>query len=122
MYAITQKDTSGDHATCNTKLEGMDLRSLAPCSTLYVRTRQSSYRIFLIDPQTGYALIEGGRFFTEAAEAVVIGSVSIERVLKAGWIGPGFHLVLHAHGQSIVTSPIQSLQIEDKAPASAQWQ
>jgi hypothetical protein len=122
MYAITQKGRSGDHATFDSKLEGVELRSLAPCSTLYLRTRQSSYRIFLIDPQTGYALIEGGRFFTEAAEAVVIGSVSIERVLKDGWIGLGFHLVLHAHGQSIVTSPIQSFQIEGKAPASTQGQ
>ena len=120
MYPITEKGNSSDLNPFNAAPEDLELRTLAPYSTVYVRTRHSDYRIFLLDPKTGYALIEGGRFFTESAEAIVIGSTSIDQMLKAGWIGLGLHMVLHAHGQSIITSTVQSIRVEREAPAQAQ--
>jgi len=43
-------------------------------STIYVRTHNSEYEIFLLDPESGRALVQGGRYFAETLEATVCGS------------------------------------------------
>jgi hypothetical protein len=92
--------------------EGVALHSLAVFDTICARTLNSDYTIFLLNPETGRALVQGGRYFTEPAEATVSGSTFGGCMLKMGWLGLGLRIEICARGQRIVTSPIQSLRIK----------
>jgi hypothetical protein len=100
-------------------LEGVELRTLAPGSSVQACTRHSNYRILLLDPQTGRALVEGGRFFVEPAEAAVIGSTGGGYALQTGRIEIGLRLVICADGRPVITSPVQSLHLKRETPALA---
>ena len=90
-------------------LQGVELATLVPFDTIVVRTVNSDYRIFLLDPETGRGLLDGGRQVTEAVEARVIGSSFGGSILRTGWIGVGLRMEAWANGKYIRTSPIQSL-------------
>lgn len=90
-------------------LQGVELATLVPFDTIVVRTVNSHYRIFLLDPETGRALLEGGGQITEPVEARVIGSSFGGSILRTGWIGVGLRMEAWANGKYIRTSPVQSL-------------
>ena len=96
----------------STSVEGVALPKLAAFDMICVRTLNSDYRIFLLDPQAGRALVQGGRFFLEPVEATLSGSTFGGCMLKMGWIGIGLRMEICANGQRIVTSPVQSLRVE----------
>jgi len=98
-------------------LEGVTLQTLAPGSTIYARTRHNDYRILLLNPESGRALVEGGRFFVEPTEATVVGSTFGGCMLKMGWIGVGLRLEILLDGKSIITSPVQVLRVEGETGA-----
>jgi hypothetical protein len=93
-------------------LEGVTLMALEACDTVNVRTRNSDYEIFLLDPKSGRALVRGGEYFAEPVEATVSGSTFGGCMLKAGWLGVGLRMEIYANGQRTVTSPVQSLRVE----------
>jgi hypothetical protein len=93
-------------------LEGVTLTALETCDTIHVRTRNSDYEIFLLDPKSGRALVRGGECFAKPAEATVSGSTFGGCMLKAGWLGVGLRIEIYANGQRTVTSPVQSLSVE----------
>lgn len=92
--------------------EGFAIRALAPFDIIRLKTLNSDYYIFLVEPETGKALVQGGRFFAEPIEAVVSGSTFGGCMLKMGWIGVGLRVEICYNGQRIVTSPVQSLEVE----------
>jgi hypothetical protein len=93
-------------------LQGVELETLGRFDTIFVRTVNSYYRIFLLDPQTGRALLEGGRKITEPVEARVIGSSFGGSILRTGWIGVGLCIEAWTNDRYIRTSPVQSLSVE----------
>jgi hypothetical protein len=93
-------------------LEGLTLMALDACDTIHVRTRNSDYEIFLLDPKSGRAIVRGGECFTEPVEATVSGSTFGGCMLKAGWLGVGLRMEIYVNGQRTVTSPVQSLRVE----------
>jgi len=101
----------------NPSLEGVALETLTPFDTLCVRTRNSDYRIFLLDPKRGRVLVEGGRQFVEPVEAVVNGSAFVGSTFKIGWIGVGLRIEFWTNGNLVSTSPVQSVRVEHHAPA-----
>jgi hypothetical protein len=62
------------------------LDSLQPFDTILLRTYNSDYRILLLDPKTGRALVEGGDYIVEPTEAVVCGSALVGDEFKPGTI------------------------------------
>ena len=98
--------------------EGVALRMLSPFDTIRLKTLNSEYYLFLIDPETGKALVQGGRFFAEPIEAVVSGSTFGGCMLKMGWLGVGLRVEICYNGQRIVTSPVQTLHLEHAEAAS----
>jgi hypothetical protein len=96
----------------SSSIDGVALRNLSPFDTIRAKTLNSDYYIFLIEPETGRALVQGGRFFAEPVEATVSGSTFGGCMLKMGWLGVGLRVEVYANGQRIVTSPVRSLQIE----------
>ncbi|HZI85350.1 MAG TPA: hypothetical protein VFD48_00840 [Pyrinomonadaceae bacterium] len=95
-------------------LPGIALESLSPFDTLRVHTLNSDYGIFLLEPRTGRALVEGG-CFSEPVEAVVNGSNFGGSTLKVGWIGIGLRIEMWADNKLVSTSPVQSFYVQRHA-------
>jgi hypothetical protein len=112
MYTILRCCDVDRAAEISPLLEGMTLTALEACDTIHVRTRNSDYEIFLLDPKSGRALVRGGEYFAEPVEATVSGSTFGGCMLKAGWLGVGLRMEIYANGQRTVTSPVQSLHVE----------
>jgi hypothetical protein len=112
MYAIPRYCDLDGVTEISPLLEGVTLMALEACDTIYVRTRNSDYEIFLLDPKSGRALVRGGECFAEPVEATVSGSSFGGCMLKAGWLGVGLRMEIYANGQRTVTSPVRSLRVE----------
>jgi len=112
MYTIPRYCDLDGGAEISSLLEGVTLMALEDCDMIQVRTRNSDYEIFLLDPKSGRALVRGGKFFAESVEATVSGSTFGGCMLKAGWLGVGLRMEIFANGQRTVTSPVQSLRVE----------
>jgi hypothetical protein len=83
-----------------------------------VRTRNSDYRIFLLDPETGRALVEGGTRFIKPVEWDVIGSTFDRSKFEFGWLAVGLRIEMCSGGNYLLTSPVQSLNVEHQASAN----
>ena len=65
MYPIPRYcDLDGVAEICPL-LEGVTLMTLNACDMIHARTRNSDYEIFLLDPNSGRALVRGGGYFAE---------------------------------------------------------
>jgi hypothetical protein len=99
--------------------DGVALADLPPIAELEVRTRNSCYRITVVDPAESRILIQGGSFFPLPRLARLGGASLGGSLLKLGWIGYGFSLEIHADGTSIVTTPVCEIR-QQTAPLVAQ--
>ena len=96
---------------------GLALGTLAPFDTIHVRTLNSEYRIFLLDPRTGRALVDGGPHFVEPVEALVCGSSSRSCTIRNGEICIGLRIEMWVEGRLLSTSTVQSVRVEHYAAA-----
>jgi hypothetical protein len=112
MYAIPRYCDLDGVSEISPLLEGVTLMTLKSCDTIHVRTRNSDYEIFMLDPESALALVRGGEYFAEPVEATVSGSTFGGCMLKMGWLGVGLRMEIYANGQRTVTSPVQSLRVE----------
>ena len=99
--------------TEDARSEATSLDTLAPLDTICVQTRNSSYRIFLLDPKTGRVLIEGGHF-GEPVDAWLYGSTA-GGTFSFGSIEVGMRLEFWTNDKHISTSPVKSFHIETHA-------
>jgi hypothetical protein len=109
---MLQYSTLGETIEISDELEDVTLQTLRPCDTIRVRTCNSDYEIFLFEPESGRALVVGGKHFAEPMEAIVSGSTFGGNMLKVGWLGVGFRMEFNINGRRIVTSPVQELRVK----------
>ena len=102
----------GDLTEIGCSPQGLELASLLCFDTIIVRTTNSEYRILLLDPVTGRALLEGGRQITGPVEVMVLGSSFGDTLPRVGWLGVGSRMEVCANDGYIRTSPVQSLSVE----------
>ncbi len=112
MYSTLPSCTSVETLEFSDELEGITLQTLRPCDRIHVRTCNSDYDIFLIEPESGRALVRGGKFFAQPVEATVSGSTFGGCMLRVGWLCEGLQMEFNANGRAIVTSPVQELRVE----------
>jgi hypothetical protein len=112
MYTIPRYCDLDGVSEISPMLEGVTLMTMKACDTIHVRTRNSDYEIFLLDPKSGRALVRGGEYFAEPVEANVSGSTFGGCMLKMGWIGVGLRMEIYVNGNRTVTTPVQSLRVE----------
>jgi RNA polymerase-binding transcription factor DksA len=110
--AVLTCDSSGHSLGKSPSPEGVALETLAPYDTICLRTRNSDYRIFMLDPKTGRALIEGGCHFVEPVEATVNGSTMGGSRFRVGWIGIGLRIEFSTDSKIASTSPVKSFNVE----------
>jgi hypothetical protein len=115
MYTIPEYLTLDWVTEISDELEGVTLEKLKPCNTIHARTRNSDYEIFLLDPESGRALVKGGKYFAEPVEATVSGSSFGGSMLKMGWLGVGLGMEFNANGQYVMTSPVEELRVEHES-------
>src|SRR5262249_58644314 len=105
MYTIPRYCDLDGVAEISPSLEGVTLMALEACDIIHVRTRNSDYEIFLLDPKSGRALVRGGEYFAEPVEATVSGSTFGGCMLKAGWPRGGTRVGIFANRQRTLASP-----------------
>jgi hypothetical protein len=90
----------------------VDLNSLQPFDTILLRTRNSDYRMLLLDPNTGRALVEGGQYLTEPSEALIKGSAISGSAFKTASICIGGRLEMWVDDRAFLTSPITGVHVK----------
>jgi hypothetical protein len=85
---------------------------LNPFDTILLRTHNSDYRILLLDPKTGRALVEGGDYLLEPNEALLQGSAIAGDALKPGMICVGCRLEMWVGQRVFLTSPIKTIHVK----------
>ena len=95
------------------------LKSLKPFDTILLRTHNSDYRILLLDPKSGRALIEGGTYLVEPNEALLRGSATLASDFKAGLICVGSRLEIWVNGRVLLTSAIRSVRVKHNSEAES---
>ena len=93
-----------DHA------EGVQLELLQPFTTLLVRTKNSLYRVTVVDGTAVY--VQGGEFFRDPEPVSLEGSSTARRCLKGGWIGIGRMTEIRSKDGHVTTSPVRGIIIE----------
>lgn len=95
------------------------LESLNPFDTILVRTHNSDYRILLLDPNTGRALVEGGDYLLEPNDALLKGSAATGDALKPGAICVGCRLEMWLNERVFITSPVKSVHVKHNTAAES---
>lgn len=98
-------------------VEEILLESLNPFDTILLRTHNSDYRILVLDPNTGRALIEGGEYLVEPNEALLTGSAIPGSEFKAGTFSLGSRLEILVDERVLLTSPIKALRVKHNSAA-----
>ena len=88
------------------------LESLNPFDSILLRTHNSDYRILLLDPTIGRALVEGGTYLVEPSEALLRGSAVPGSEFKRGAICAGSRLELWVDERVFLTSTIKSVHVK----------
>jgi hypothetical protein len=112
------EDSLADFASRAGLSSGVSLPSLAAGTTVRVETQNSHYRIVVQDGPRGRVLIHGGRVFPEDTVANVEGATRGGSALRVGWIGEGLRLELSTGYGRVVTSPVESITVEDDRPSA----
>jgi hypothetical protein len=92
------------------------LRELPPSTTLVVETRNSSYRIVIVEGSN--VCVQGGPFFPEPTSAHLDGASLRGTGLKVGWLEVGLLMRITAGAKRFVTSPIRTITNEDRSAGS----
>lgn len=95
------------------------LTSLKPFDTILLQTYNSDYRILLLDPMTGRALVEGGNCLVEPTEALVRGSAVLADAFRGGEICVGSRLEMWVNDRVFITSIIKSVHVKRSGDAES---
>jgi hypothetical protein len=89
--------------------DGLQLDTLPPLRSLVVQTRNTDYRVTVIDGRRGEVLVTGGRFFPNPTRARLNGSTMGGSLLKWRGVYCGFRLELQLGTQTIITTRVRAI-------------
>jgi hypothetical protein len=90
---------------------------LLPGTMVNVRTKNTLYRLTVVDGPARQISISGGRLFPLSTEVQLIGALDGEEGVKGGWIVEGLQLQLMTAYGPVITSVVESVDV-DVDPAS----
>jgi hypothetical protein len=96
--------------------EGVQLEQLQPFTTLLVRTKNSLYRVVIVEGTEVY--VQGGEFFHDPEPVSLDGSSTGRRCFKGGWIGVGRMMEIRAQDRRVTTSPVRGIIVEPPSCAA----
>ena len=80
-----------------------------------VRTKNTLYRLTVVDGPARQISINGGRLFPRPTDATLLGALDGEEDVKFGWIVEGLQLQLITPDGPVITSTVESVDVD---PAS----
>jgi DksA/TraR C4-type zinc finger protein len=97
----------------------LPLENVNPFDSVLLKTHNSDYRILLLDPKIGRALVEGGSYLTEPTEALLKGSAVPGSAFRRGEICVGCRLEMWVDERVFITSPVKSVEVVRHADAES---
>ena len=110
---------AGENENKEAIVDDIALESLNPFDTILLRTYNNDYRLLLLDPTTGRALVEGGDYLVEPNEALLRGSAIPGAEFKGGSICVGSRLEIWVGERVLLTSTIKSIHIKHNSAAES---
>jgi hypothetical protein len=89
--------------------DGVHVDELPVLTRLQVRTRNTTYDVTVVSPDTGEVIIHGGRFFREPTRGQVMASSPDGRLRQARAIFVGMVVELQTGGRRFQTSHVESI-------------
>ena len=83
-----------------------------------VQTKNTLYRLTVIDGAARQISISGGRLFPCSTDVTLLGAIDGDEAVKFGWIVEGLQLQLITHDGPVITSTVESVEV-DVDPASS---
>jgi hypothetical protein len=90
---------------------------LLPGTMVTIRTRNTQYRLTVVDGPARQISICGGRLFHRNTDVQLLGALDGEEGVKDGWIVEGLQLQLMTSAGPVITSIVESVEV-DVDPAS----
>jgi len=100
-----------DHIESDPNRRSVALPLLLPGTLVILHTRNTCYRLVVIDGSERRVQISGGKLFPENTDVELIGAIDDEGV-KVGWIVQGFQLELLSERGPVLTSSVESVDVE----------
>ena len=100
-----------EHVESDPNRRSVALPLLLPGTHVTLHTRNTCYRLVVIDGSERRVQISGGKLFPENTDVELIGAIDDEGV-KVGWIVQGFQLELLSERGPILTSSVESVDVE----------
>jgi len=100
-----------DHVESDPNHRCVALPLLLPGTLVTLHTRNTCYRLVVIDGSERRVQISGGKLFPENTDAELVGAIDDEGV-KVGWIVQGFQLELLSERGPVLTSSVESVDVE----------
>ena len=85
-------------------------------------TRNSQYRLIVLDAGRYDVTVQGGALFPEATPAHLQGASAGGSLVRTGWIEVGLREELRVGPRRIITSPVRSITIENLPPRLHRFQ
>jgi hypothetical protein len=95
--------------------DGLQLEALPALRSLQIQTRNTDYRIVVIDGRRGDVLVTGGRFFPTPTRARLNGATLGGSLLKWRGVYCGFRLELQIGTQVVVTTRVKTVTLAAEA-------
>src|SRR5262245_64998449 len=100
-----------DFAAATDRSAGINLRELTTLDSVEVRTRNSTYRITVVNAVESRVLVSGGAFFPTPTPATIGGASLGGSMLKRGVILRGFQFEILTGQDRIVTTRVRDIQV-----------
>ena len=85
---------------------------LLPGTIVTVRTRNTRYRLTVVDGPARQISIRGGRLFGRNTNVQLLGALDGDEGVKAGWIVEGLQLQLMTSAGPVITSVVESVEVD----------
>lgn len=85
---------------------------LLPGTMINVHTRNTLYRLTVLNGPARLISVRGGRLFPDDTEVELLGALDGEEGVKAGWIVEGLQLQLMTSGGPVITSVVETVDVD----------
>jgi hypothetical protein len=85
---------------------------LLPGTMVIVHTRNTLYRLTVVDGPARQVSICGGRLFHRNTDVQLLGALDGEEGVKDGWIVEGLQLQLMTSAGPVITSVVESVEVD----------
>ena len=90
--------------------DGIQLNELKEAAELTITTRNTTYHVTVVDPDTAQVRVRGGDFFPRDTLAQIAGS-SLHSLIKPCGICVGYSIEFFVHGIRVRTSPVRDIRV-----------